>query len=379
MSEGRRWRIGMVSTWRVQCGVAKYTEALCQELNKIVELTVYAEDIWQQEKEEPPIAEGVRTVRCWHRHEEPYDRLYNHIVEDLPDIVHIQYDGAMYSQKAVVKLTDRLHKAGIKTVITLHEVPKFNPTLFVGEWYKNVNSCFITTNKLMDKELKKWFSKAKTTIIPLGSTLFSPVSRMDARNKLKLPHNIFLIVQFGYYGMDKGMEPLIKAIPKILEEIPNAILAFPGGLHPLAPSIHKNYMKQCLKTALKLGLQNKILFPGKLLFGKEIDLWLSAANILVLNHQPIFGTYSASACGHRILCAKRPIIMNADATRLSEFEDGVHCLKAKNEELADKIITLSKNYRLQNRIIKGALKYAQETSFKNIAQKHLEVYKNVGK
>jgi len=382
--EGSKLKVGMISTFRVQCGVAQYTEALCQELTDLVNLTVYAEDVWQQEREEPPISGNsknapTRYIRCWNRRHEPYDELYDKIIDDLPDIIHIQYDTAMYgSKQSVLDFIQRLHRAGIKTVMTLHEVPFFRPTVYAN-WYEKAGHHFITTNKLMHKELKKWHRSAKSTIIPLGSTIFQPLDRFEARRELNISQYNYYIVQFGYWGIDKGMLPLIECMPKILEKIPNAILAFAGGLHPLAPQVHKDYVKKCIQTALKLKLQGKVIFTKKLLFGKEIDVWLSAADIIVLNHQTVFGAYNASACGHRILCSKRPIIMNDKAVSLWEFEDGVDCVKSSNKELGDKIITLSKNSELQERIVKRALNYAQETSFKNIAEQHLEVYKKIVK
>ena len=378
-------KVGMITTWRVPCGVAKYTEKLCDKLSKLVDLKVYAEVVHQQSHEDPKIAENpIPYVRCWKRGE-PLDKLYYSIVDDLPNIVHIQFESAMYNENMfapktyLTKLLDKLHKAGIKTVLTLHNVPAFNPTVLYGGWYEHVNSHFIVTNKLMEKELKKWYKDAKITVIPLGSTIFQPTDKYVARKKLELPQQKYIILQFGFYGYDKGMLPLIEAVPTILKDIPDAILVFAGSIHPLAPQIHKDYLHKCIQTAYKLRLQGKVMFTGRFLTEEETNLWLSASDIIAINHQYVFGLYSSSASAHRVLCSNVPIIMNSQDVRLSEFQDKVNCLKATNTELATKIVELSRDQELQRKIVSGALKYAYQTSFKSIAESHLGVYKKVGR
>ena len=50
-------------------------------------------------------------------------------------------------------------------------------------------------------------------------------------------------------------------------------------------------------------------------------------------------------------------------------------LKRSSLDLAEKIIRLYNNSELQKKVYIGAKEYAYQTSFKEIAKKHLEVYK----
>jgi glycosyltransferase involved in cell wall biosynthesis len=182
------------------------------------------------------------------------------------------------------------------------------------------------------------------------------------------------LTQIGFYGQDKGMLPLIESLPKILKDIPNAKLIFAGSLHPLSPLVHRQYMEKCMKTAFRLGLQDKVIFTGEFLSEQKINQYLSATDFVVINHQQVFGLVSASASAHRVLCSERPILMNDEDTRLSEYEDGIHCLKMSNSNIADKILELCYSKELQQKLIKEAKEYGLSSSFRNIAERTREVY-----
>ena len=370
----KKIKIGLVSTFRCPCGVAKYSEELCYPLSEIVDLKIYAE---KTNNETSPIQnKTLNYTRNWKR-EISYEELYKNLKEDSPDICHFQFEQAIFQENIrFLKLLDKLHENGIKTVITLHNVPQFDAN-YKNDWYKKCNSHFIVTNELMQQELKKWEPTAESTIIPLGTTIFEPTETKTARKILKLPEDAYIITQTGFYGYDKGMLPLIEAMPEILEKIPNALLVLAGSLHPLAPKIHKEHLLACFKTAFNLNLKDKVLFTGKFLNEKDLSMFLSASDIVAVNHQYVFGLYSSSASAHRALNCGKPILMNVHDVRLSEFKDGVHCLKTTNTDIAENIFKLYKDKEFSNKIIQGAKKYSQETSYENIAQKHLDVYEQV--
>jgi glycosyltransferase involved in cell wall biosynthesis len=374
-------KIASISTFRVPCGVGKYFEELAYPLSDLVDLTIHAE---KTVKEELAISKkSLQFIRDWHRSENNYDELFKNLVSEKPDVVHIQFESAIYNEgmfnnSNLLKLIKNLHTQNIPTVITLHNVPQYNPLMAnVGKWYEDCDSHFIVTNKLMEEEFYKWLPSAKISVIPLGSTLFTPLSTGEARKTLSLPEDNFLIVQTGFYGKDKGMLQLIQAMPKILPTIPNSKLIFAGSIHPLAPPVHKSYLLFCMKTALNLGLNDKVIFTGKFLDEENLNLYLSSADIIAVNHQYIFGLFSSSASTHRALAAGKPMLLNKDDVRLSEFQDGIHCLKNTNENIAEKVIELYTNVSLREKIYKGASDLAISTSFKEIAEAHLKVYKNV--
>jgi len=376
-------KITMVTTFRVPCGVAAYTQELCYSLNKLCNLKIYAETVQPGSREDTPMfpeEKPLQYTRNWSRTEN-FDQLYNDIIDDIPDVVHIQfestlYNESMFNQSYFTPFLQKLKRAEISVVMTLHNVLAFNASLPYTGWYKKTGAYFIVTNDLMKKELSKWEPTVKSKTIPLGSTIFQPTETVEARKQLGLPLDKFLITQTGFLGQDKGILPLIESLPKILKTIPNAMLVFAGSIHPLAPQCHKDYVKKCIITALNLKMERYIILTGRFLSEEDLSLYLSAADIIMVNHQYVFSLYSSSASAHRALACGKPLIMNADDVRLSEFVDIENCLKAKNYQIPTAVVELYNNPGLRENLIYNANKYALKTSYKEIAKEHIEVYKN---
>ena len=372
-------KVAVVSTFRTMCGIALYTENLTNDLSKLIELKVFAEGLEPPQTEIGPINKDVHInfERCWRRYQ-GFGEVQKKILEYSPDIIHIQFVAGIYNELSFIpnspfqKFVESLRNRGIKIVITLHDAPNNfpNPTQLL-QWYKNLNAHFIGINNEMVGGLKKWYPNAQATVIPIGSILFKPYDKNEARKILKLNENDFILTQIGFYGADKGMLEIIQALPKI--SIPNFKLAFAGGFHPLATPFYKPYVGDCIKTAIKLGVANKVIFVGRLLSEDEINLWASATDFLIVNLKSIFG-YSGSASIKRTLIAGKPTLIGDDS-RLSEFKDGVNCIKISQGNIAEKVMWLYNNKEIQKVIIDGALQYAKETTFDIVAQKHLDVYK----
>ena len=88
----------------------------------------------------------------------------------------------------------------------------------------------------------------------------------------------------------------------------------------------------------------------------------------------VFG-YSTSASAHRILTAKRPIVMSK-SPKLSEFKDGEVCLKCDEDAIAETINKLYNDKTLRDRLADNAYNYGLSTTFDKIAKRHVEeVYK----
>lgn len=352
--------VASISTFRQRCGVAKYYEELAYPLSKLCNLITYTEKL---AKEEPPMGELLKYIRIWKRGESLED-MYSEICSRDTDTVHIQYEQNIFHEPYFHELLEMFIKAEMPIVITLHNIPTYNPVYKM--WYTDFPQIqFIVQNELMRQEFLKWAPTGKVQVIPLGSTIYS-LPKPDPEQ--------FRIVQIGFYGADKGMLPLIEAMPKILKEIPNAYLDFAGSIHPLAPPQHKDYLTQCMFKAYRLGIREHVRFSSVFLTEQEINNHLQQANVVAINHQYIFGLYSASASAHRVLSCGRPILMNKDDVRLSEYIDGVHCLKVSNENIADRVIQLYLDKELHQKLYKGASDYALRTSFEEIAKQYVKVY-----
>lgn len=289
-------------------------------------------------------------------------------LEKEKDIIHWQHAyGYANDVNSFVKLIGKLDKP---YVITLHEIPMWKRSI----WEPLIHAPFIVGNKIMADQLIKFgVQKDMVNIIPHGATLWKSYSKEEARSKLSFNTDKKILVQPGFMSYGKGMLEIIEACA----EIPEIYLIFAGSIHPNAPKIDENNLIGCMKLAKGYNMENRVKFVGKYLSEDELRLWCSAADYLILNHQYVYGALSCSAMSKRILCAERPIIMSSDDPRLSEYEDKKNCLKVLSTDIEGIRKTLKELMGHENLCLelgRQASYHATNTSWYNVATKHLELY-----
>src|SRR5437867_1406694 len=131
-------------------------------------------------------------------------------------------------------------------------------------------------------------------MIPLGETLFEYIPKDLARKDLNLPQDRIILIQSGFCGFGKRIKESIEAVSLLKEEY-NPIVVFAGRMHPLAIEEDRRFFKKALSSAASFKLQNNIIFTGKYLSEGELNKWISAGDIIVLNHQFVYPAISSSA------------------------------------------------------------------------------------
>ena len=118
-------RLGIISTFRDFCGIAKYTENLVNELSKLVELKVFAEILEPPQVETELINPNIKIdfERCWRRYQN-FEDLEKKIIEYSPSIAHIQFVAGLFNELSFnpnspfQKFLSNLRQKGIKIIIT---------------------------------------------------------------------------------------------------------------------------------------------------------------------------------------------------------------------------------------------------------------------
>src|SRR5438105_1232115 len=299
--------------------------------------------------------------------------LAHQILEFKPDIVHIQHAyGFFYNIPEFVALLKLLKNENI--VITFHEIPTYEHQL----WYGEVPATFIFPHKAsLEYAQNKFGFNGKHIIIPHGATLFEAIPKELARQKLNLPQNRLILSQIGFFSYGKGMKELVEAT-SLIKDL-NPLLVFAGSVHPMAIDEDRRFLKKTMATIVELKLQQNVIFTGKHLSEEEINLWVSAADLIVLNHQLVYPAISSSSIGKRIIASGKPCLFGDDP-RLSEFEDGKICLKVKSNDPSDiavKIRRLINDKALQESLGENAKIFAFNNRWAEIGEKHLELYQQI--
>jgi len=245
-------------------------------------------------------------------------------------------------------------------------ISRFRLASFLGK--KLISPLFKKTLKNCDKLIvvnegaKKYYSnfieKEKINMIPRGVD-----SKFFKFTTMPKTHNILVVSRLI---RRRGIDFMIEAMPKILNDFPDAKLHLVG----VGPR------EGILKTKIdKLGLKFSVIFHGKVSPKKLVNLYKSCFVFCHLSfadgwNQPAL---EAMAIGRPVICT--------DAPHNSMVEDGKTGFLVpfgNSNVVAEKVITLFKNKMLAKKLgIRGRRKVETGHDWNKIAKEYYETFQEV--
>jgi len=187
----------------------------------------------------------------------------------------------------------------------------------------------------------------------------------ELREKLGNPEKVILFI--GRFIDYKKPDLLVSSFKLVLERFPRACLLMIGKDYGLLP--------YCRRLAIDLGLKENIIFIED--SPEEIKLQaLSIADVCVIPSDyeacPLV-PIEAQASGVPVIASE----VGGLKYLLEEGKTGLFLKERNTKEIADKIIFLLENEAVRDRMSLEAKKYARNYSWDSVANKLLEVYKEV--
>ena len=207
----------------------------------------------------------------------------------------------------------------------------------------------------------------KIVVIPNGINVKDfdiGYSKEECRKKLSLPLNDEIILFLGKISLHKGPDVLIKAMPKIIKEVPDAklVLVGSGGMREELEMLSK-----------KLSIEKNVKFAGFVGDTFEKALYYKAADVFVFpSFMEIFGIVNLEAmcCGIPIVASKVGGIPEV----VKDGENGLLVPPRDPEALADAIIYLLENEAVRDRMGKNGRERVKGYSWGRIAEETEKVY-----
>ena len=299
----------------------------------------------------------------------PFDakNAINKIKEINPDIVHVQGTHYPYNYISIALL------GKYPVLITVHGLMA---TEYKYESGINFLSAFISyllekyaLSKIKDiivlapqiEQIIRKMTDSKTYIIPNGVDC-DETDDIRTFKAIKHPSMIYM----GVLENVKGVDVLIKAVKTIKSDVPDIHLYVAG----------QGFQEENLKKLTKkLDLDGNIDFLGYI-SGEEKYSLMKSANVLVLpslwESLPI-AVLEGMACG-------KPIIASNVGGVPYLVDDGVNGFLVQPgevNELADKIITLLKDKKLQEAMGRESLNRSEDFEWNKIAEKTIDLYKEI--
>lgn len=232
---------------------------------------------------------------------------------------------------------------------------------------------FIVHNARNKKQIMELYNidSNKISIIPHGALQphnILNISKDEARELLNLPKNRHIILHFGYIREDKGIDLLLGSLVYIKKEIPDVILLIAG---------------QCLTSwstfdaiIKKYNLQENVILKLEYVPDSQTELYFSASDLVALSYKEPFDTHGG--VGSLSLTFKKPMIVTS-VGGLNEYVKDEKVIVKPNDilDLSNKIISVLRDDALLEKLSKDSEMLAEELSWDNIADKTIEIYKQI--
>lgn len=378
--------INYISTYPpTRCGIGIYTSYLCRamlEIDKEVRISVIAEKEVSEIK-----TRNFETSPCFDRKEEYVKEIAQTFLKFSPHVVHIQHEFAIFNpDKRFLNLLEVLKKKA-KIVLTLHTVHTNETSDWEGmdmsmceynyRMSQLVDAIIVHQDSMKETLIKQNINEKLIHVIPHGTENLEKADKTESRKKLGLPEDSTIILSFGFFGRYKSKELLIEALPKVLEEVPNACVFISGYPREWVREDFET-RKLCEEKAAKLGVRDHVIFAKRFIPDEEVHLIFGASDVVVL---PYFQQYfSASGVLHLAIGAFKPVVVS----RSSKFEEVWKEISNEivfdfndSSKLAKILVRLMVDNNFRDAIIKSIRSYARRSSWDVIARAHTQLYQSL--
>ncbi len=383
-------KVCAVTTWPPhRDGVALYSAELYKQIAKMVNVEVIANISNQQKLSESCEKEKLSVSRCWKRTPWYPIHVFRAAFKTRCHVVHLQHGWLLYGSFVssllfpVLLCIFRLSRKSC--VITMHTVMRKDAhiftnslvnflarmaVLFVSRCIVHFSDKTIVHNRLMKKILQKesGAEKEKIVVIPHGT------KKASKKPEFSKEHRELCILSLGFLRKDKGIERLVDAFKKFLEECPDAKLVIVGGSH----AHDKTGYPESFKGFLTPNIRKKVLLAG-FVDETRLDQLIWRSDIIVLQSTE---PYYVEASGALAAVANygKPIVCNKVPKFQSELQNGEHCIvvaPSDSTELAQALVLLMERKHLRNRLGKNLKEKFEGRSWSAVAKEHTNIYRRL--
>ncbi|MGS2738202.1 glycosyltransferase family 4 protein [Sinomicrobium sp. M5D2P17] len=200
------------------------------------------------------------------------------------DLCILEHEFGIFGGLSGVYILPLLYRLRIPIIVTLHtilETPSYNEKAILKEICKMANKLVVMSKKAI-QILTAVYDVPEDKIIFIEHGV--PDIHFDsqaAKRAYKLEDHKVLLT-FGFIGRSKGIETVIKALPRVIEQHPEALYIVIGKTHPNvlrhSGEEYRNYLQLLIKNH-QLG--KHVLLLNEFIDEQELFKYLSASDIYI--------------------------------------------------------------------------------------------------
>ena len=361
-----------------ECGIATFTENLIRSLPREIEEKKENTSVFvvaMNDKENAYAYPDIVKYIIRESHQKDYLKAADYINYSA-DICILQHEFGIFGGNSGVYILPLLNRLKVPLVVTFHTVlkePTFSEKAILMEIGKKADK-IVVMSKMAVSFLEDIYQipRRKITIIEHGFPEFDYQNHDYYKHKFHLEDKISLMT-FGLLSRGKGIETVIRALPRVVEKFPNVEYMIVGKTHPGVVKVSGEEYRHFLKRLVqKNKLGKHVIFIDSFLEEKDLCSYLSATDIYITpypNEAQITSGTLSYAVGAGAAVVSTPYW---HATELLDKGRGVLFPFNDHEALADVLIDLLENPVKMKAIRNRAFSYGQKNTWPSQGKKYLK-------
>jgi glycosyltransferase involved in cell wall biosynthesis len=366
-----------------ECGIGTFTMNLYKSmvtsgssLNEPIEGFIVAMNDHEQKFNYPE--EVLQTIR--QEHQRDYLEAVKFINLSGADVCILEHEFGIYGGQNGIYILPLLNRLEIPLIVTLHTIvktPSYNEKAVLQEICKMAQKVVVMSHKAIEFLTSIYdVDKDKIAYIEHGVPDIQ-FNQEQSKKEFKL-ENRKLLLTFGIISRNKGIETVIKALPKVIEKHPEVLYMVLGKTHPNvlrhSGEEYRNFLQRLIKS---LHLEDHVFFMNEFINQKELFKYLSASDIYItpyLNEAQITSGTLSYAIGVGSAVISTPYwhaseLLADGRGRLFNFND--------SEELSGIFMELLDNPETLKDLRKKAFEYGKTITWPKSGNKYVDLVQNV--
>jgi glycosyltransferase involved in cell wall biosynthesis len=280
-------------------------------------------------------------------HQKDYIRAANYVNTSSADVCIMEHEFGIYGGESgiyILPFINRLEKPLISILHTVLKEPSYVQRIIIREIADQSSKIIVMSNRAVEF-LTSFYDipVEKIQIIEHGvpdveAPEINPVKNLSQFKDRKV------LLTFGLISRNKGLETVVRALPKIVAKHPEVMYVILGNTHPgVLKNSGEEYRDHLKSLAAQLGVSQNLSFINKFVTEEELIHYLSAAEIYVtpyLNEAQITSGTLSYAVGAGSAVVSTPYwhateLLDHNRGRLFDFKNA-HQLADIVLELQDK-------------------------------------------
>lgn len=376
-------RVALVTTWPPRaCGIATYSRKLVAGMTRddraALDLFVVSEEGGDTGEDGVPCTAAFRRQESW------AEGVIDAVTEGQAEVAHFQHaPDILGTGRPMLQACRGLRQRGIRVVVTLHTVftrwsgvlerrplaPEFHRAL--GE---ATDALIVHGEGSREILTGQGLDGSRVHVIPHGTD--DPVlgDAAAGRAVLGLDDEAEIILFFGFIHIQKNIHVLVRALPRVIAQRPQARLAIVGKVGGDHWYNHR-YLDWLRRLAERAGVSDRLVVVPRFVSEAELADVHAAARVVALPHAQRYA--SASGVVHGALAMSVPLLCS-DGPKFEEVGShlGADLLTPANDPnaWAQGLIGLLADEERRADVLRRTIDYADATRWPVVGATHRQLY-----